>query len=104
MNKIILWAVVIIVVVGGAWLIVGNKGGAPASETISPSGDTSSEINPSEPPAMGGTDAGMNVDMGTGANTSTTKEFTVTGQNFSFSPSTLTVNKGDTVKITFKNG
>jgi len=31
------------------------------------------------------------------------KEFVVTGQNFSFSPSTLTVKKGDRVKITFKN-
>ena len=31
------------------------------------------------------------------------KEFTVTGQNFSFSPSELAVNKGDSVKIIFKN-
>ncbi|MBI5139738.1 cupredoxin domain-containing protein [Candidatus Nomurabacteria bacterium] len=32
-----------------------------------------------------------------------TKEFTVTGENFSFSPSVITVKKGDKVKITFKN-
>ena len=31
------------------------------------------------------------------------KEFVVTGQNFSFSPSVITVKKGDKVKITFKN-
>jgi nitrosocyanin len=31
------------------------------------------------------------------------KEFTVTGANFSFDPTTITVNKGDTVKVTFKN-
>ncbi len=31
------------------------------------------------------------------------REFTVTGTPFSFSPNTLTVNKGDMVKITFKN-
>ncbi len=31
------------------------------------------------------------------------KEFTVVGQNYSFTPSTITVNKGDHVKITFKN-
>jgi plastocyanin len=31
------------------------------------------------------------------------REFTVTGTNFSFAPSTLTVKKGDTVKITFVN-
>lgn len=31
------------------------------------------------------------------------KEFTVTGANYSFSPSTLTVKKGDRVRIVFQN-
>ncbi len=31
------------------------------------------------------------------------KEFTVTGSPFKFEPANMTVNKGDTVKITFKN-
>ena len=31
------------------------------------------------------------------------KEFTVSAQNYSFTPSTLTVNKGDRVRITFTN-
>lgn len=31
------------------------------------------------------------------------REFTVTGQNFSFTPSTMAVKDGDRVKITFKN-
>ena len=31
------------------------------------------------------------------------KTFTVTGSNFKFTPATLSVNKGDTVKITFNN-
>lgn len=31
------------------------------------------------------------------------KTFTVEGKNYSFSPSTITVNKGDTVKIVFSN-
>lgn len=31
------------------------------------------------------------------------KEFTVTGSNFKFDPSSITVKKGDSVKITFKN-
>jgi nitrosocyanin len=35
--------------------------------------------------------------------TAPVKEFTVTAKNFSFMPSTLTVKKGDKVKITFKN-
>ena len=33
----------------------------------------------------------------------TVKEFTVTGKNFSFEPSLITVKKGDRVKITFEN-
>ncbi len=40
----------------------------------------------------------------TGTTTQTgVKEFTVTGSNFKFEPSQMTVNKGDTVKITFQN-
>lgn len=35
--------------------------------------------------------------------TSTVKEFIVTGQNFSFIPSLITVKRGDRVKITFNN-
>ena len=31
------------------------------------------------------------------------KEFTVSGKNFSFTPSLITVKKGDSVKITFQN-
>ena len=34
---------------------------------------------------------------------SAVKEFVVSGKNFSFSPSTITVNKGDRVKIIFEN-
>ena len=35
--------------------------------------------------------------------TKTVKEFTISGKNFSFTPSTITVKKGDKVKITFEN-
>lgn len=35
--------------------------------------------------------------------TSMVKEFTVVGKNFSFTPSLITVKKGDRVKIIFKN-
>ena len=39
----------------------------------------------------------------TGTAVSTIKTFTVIGKSFSFTPSTITVNKGDTVKIVFQN-
>ncbi len=35
--------------------------------------------------------------------TGTVKEFTVDGSNYEFSPTKIEVNKGDTVKITFKD-
>jgi plastocyanin len=38
-----------------------------------------------------------------GATVGAVKEFTISGQNFSFTPSAITVKKGDKVKITFKN-
>jgi plastocyanin len=38
-----------------------------------------------------------------GTTTPAVKSFTVSGKNFSMTPSSLSVNKGDTVKITFKN-
>lgn len=48
------------------------------------------------------TTPGASVDAGATITTGT-KEFTVTGKNFSFSPGNLTVKKGDRVKITFVN-
>jgi len=38
-----------------------------------------------------------------GAKNAPVKEFTVTGQNFSFGPALMTVKEGDKVKITFKD-
>jgi plastocyanin len=46
---------------------------------------------------MVGGDAQVGVDVGEA------KEFTVTGGNFEFTPAAMTVKKGDTVRITFKN-
>lgn len=43
------------------------------------------------------------VDVDATITTGTTKEFTVTGKNFAFAPGTMTVKKGDRVKITFVN-
>jgi cytochrome c oxidase subunit II len=63
------------------------------------------------PPATNPADAGSNPSTGntnppaTGstASTSTTKTFTMTASQFAFDPSTITVNKGDTVVIKVKS-
>lgn len=54
-------------------------------------------VQPQSPPKSAGTAGGSGTPAGT------LKEFTITGKNFSFVPNTMTVSKGDTVKITFKN-
>lgn len=44
-----------------------------------------------------------NTTSPTATSTQTVKEFTVEGKNFSFTPATITVDKGDLVRIIFKN-
>lgn len=53
------------------------------------------------PPAS--SDTGISTDVQVSVGAGTVKSFTVDGNNFAFSPKTITVNKGDTVRITFKN-
>ena len=43
------------------------------------------------------------LDSGVTTPAQETKEFSITGKNFSFSPATITVAKGDKVRIVFKN-
>ncbi len=53
-------------------------------------------------PATGAPEAASGA-SGVMTTSGTTKEFAVSGTEFAFSPSTLTVAKGDTVKVTFTN-
>jgi len=54
-----------------------------------------------------GTTGGTSTATSTGTTTATTqgavKQFTVTAKNFTFAPATLTVNRGDRVRITLQN-
>jgi len=91
MKKIILWVIVLAIIIVGGMKIFGNK-----SETL-PADVSENTV-----------DAGSNVDvnddhMAPPPATVATKSFTVSGENFSFTPSTITVKKGDMVSITFKN-
>lgn len=73
-----------------------------ATEPTSQSDTSSTE--PTTPP---GTQVAPTVNTSTTVTippvASATKSFAITGSNFKFSPSAITVNKGDTVKITFVN-
>lgn len=102
MSKTI-WAIIILVVVGTGTLLYFSN-----TPSVGSNYNQVNNIKTPETPvaqsgatATGGEPAGAGV--GTAAKVVTVKEFRVVGQSYSFSPATLAVNKGDRVKITFKD-
>jgi plastocyanin len=99
-NNIIVGAVIIVLIALGGWYIVSKNKTSnddvnmPAGSETTSSGDGAK----AESPVVNGT-----FTTTTTVTTSAVKEFTVVGSNFKFEPSVLSVNKGDTVKITFKD-
>lgn len=92
MNKILIIAVIIIVLVGGYFLLF-NKSSTPAADNIaSPLSMSSVTTNPK----ASGVSAELGVKTETGA-VNTAKKVTVNYTNSGFSPSTITIKKGDTV-------
>src|SRR3989344_3266591 len=89
MNNKIIWAVITVLVLVLGGLLFFTKGSeAPTEETFNQT-----------------TGAVVENKVAT-SSTSTSpsiKDFSVSAAPFSFTPSTMTVNKGDTVKITLKN-
>lgn len=95
-NAIITLIVVVLIIVGG-YLIYQYYADPVASPAASESaGDTETGGATSTGQVSGSNTAGT----GTSA---AVKEFTVTAKSFSFTPNTITVNKGDKVRITLKN-
>lgn len=91
-NKNLIIGVIVLAVVGvGAALLFKS---AP-SQTLAPATQTQVTSAPTE---------AVSVPEATGsAVSSDVKEFTVTGANYKFDPKTITVKKGDKVKITLKS-
>ncbi len=101
MNKTWIIVGIIVVVLIGLGIMLGytNNSSSVSTDVTPPSTDTTN-MNPGQ---TSGTTDTIPPSTGTQGQIVAVKEFTVTGKNYSFSPLTLTVNKGDTVKITFKN-
>lgn len=94
MNNKIITVIIVLVLVGGGFLLFKNRGVAPTKDV---------EIN-TNMPVPGSDTKETEVVEETQKNAPTSvKEFSISAAPFSFSPSTMTVNKGDTVKITVKN-
>lgn len=93
-----MWVVVVVFAVGfGAWYYMGS------STPVAPSGSVPNNITETQNSVNDSVQAPLNTISSSSDQQLVLKEFTVTGQNYSFTPSTLTVQKGDRVKITFKN-
>jgi len=84
-NKIISIVVIVIVIIGGFFLF--------KNETVAPT-DTNTNTN---------VDTNMPVPGSDVPDTGVVKEFTVDAGAFYFAPSTMSVNQGDTVRITVTN-
>lgn len=111
MNKTYTIIIVLVLVAGGLFVFgMRKKAEAPTPNTGSENNGTiSNEMPTVDSPGTSETsvEAGAVVTpyqppVMTSNNTAV-KEFIISGQNFSFSPSLIAVKKGDKVKITFKN-
>lgn len=89
-SKVVTLVVVVIAVIGG-WYIYKQNNALPGTGADTQSSPTTVNV---ELPAVPSTQTQTQ---------SVVKEFTVSGANFYFAPNTLSVNKGDTVKINFAN-
>ena len=104
MNKNIIWiGIVVVIVLGiGIWAFLINSP-ASAPENSENQGVPASPVD-SNPPKENSPANNTVTPSSSEANPAVNKkEFTVTGQNYFFTPSVMTVKKGDSVKITFKN-
>ena len=99
MKNVSILVIVLVLLVAGGWFFMQGE-----EKVEAPVADTKSlELEPNDDD-IGLVDA--NVSLKTTTETTSTasvKEFTVSGSNYAFDPSTIKVKKGDKVKITFKN-
>lgn len=80
------------------WMSKNNK-----TENVSSSVKSNTSTTTNTSPANDVKNIPVTVGIGENVRMGGIKEFTVNGQDFSFNPKTITVNKGDTVNITFNN-
>jgi nitrosocyanin len=105
-SRVIIGLVVALLILGGgAFFLSQNKAAAPAQNQAQVTTAPTQAMSQEEMDKMSPTTNAMQEETSpTGAvEGASVKEFTVTGSPFKFVPATLVVNKGDTVKITFKN-
>ena len=111
--KTLLIVVAVIAVLGGGfyWYTSMQQAAVPAATgtSMNDTNGAAMDTTNTDAGAPAGTNTGAaatvhaNVDVGATAGEGKMDSFTVTGSNYAMSPKTLSVKKGDTVKITFTN-
>jgi plastocyanin len=94
-------AVVVVIIAAGLFAWTRGQKQDTSDATASPSSDSSlleDSTTTSQSPA-----ASSSSTASSSATTGAVKEFTITASNYKFSPNTMSVNVGDTVKVTLKN-
>lgn len=99
-NKVVIGVIVAILIIGAAFFMLRPQ---TASDTAMESPAPSITSKASTPPAMVPAASQAPAATGSGMTDSNVKELVVNGMNFKFEPANLTVNKGDTVRVVFKN-
>ncbi len=99
-TKIVVAVVLLFLLGGGAYFYFQNQNmntgmtNDSMMQSMAPQASVMPSMNPSDHTMMA---------SDSGSTDSQVKEFVVEGSNFKFLPATITVNKGDTVKVIFKN-
>lgn len=107
-TKTVIGVIIVLIVILVGWgMYQSSKNTQPATDvtpstTVDADGDNDGDVaGMDDATTTPSTVATTTVDVSVGVGS--VKTFTVTGSNFSFNPKTLSVNKGDKVKIIFKN-
>ncbi len=103
MKKIYIVIIIVVLIVLGALFFVGKGNKAQAPEPLTNSQVETPVTSDTSAQGVGLEEKPLNQNSGVAADVNGVKEFMVSGQNFSFTPNVINVNKGDKVRIVFKN-
>lgn len=103
--KYVIYVAIVIVLIAGGWYFVRSRNASqqPADTNTLMTATTSDAAQDTATTTQIGTGTSSDATAAPVSTTANVREFTVDGNNYSFSPNTMTVKKGDTVRVTFKN-
>lgn len=102
MNNTIYIILAVVIIIGGGWWYYSSTQSA-LPDNMENAGGTMLEGSNMPDGGMIGGDAAMPVPGSDTPEMVVVREFTVTGSKFKFDPATISVKKGETVRITFVN-